>query len=198
MVSVKRDPISELEVSTKRYVDTRWVVGDLKYSIRATDHIGWLKCDGRSLSRTNYADLFNVIGTTYGADDSYTFKLPDCRGRVLGAIGTGSGLTARSAGTLIGSETHTLTVSELPSHTHSITDPGHTHTVANTVGITGQDTPSGLDASPNEFDLNTSFTTTSSSSTTGITVNATGGGGAHNNMQPTAFVGNVYVFGGLV
>uniref|UniRef100_A0A6C0DW18 Phage tail collar domain-containing protein n=1 Tax=viral metagenome TaxID=1070528 RepID=A0A6C0DW18_9ZZZZ len=150
--------------------------GDLKYSVQSSDHNGWLKCDGRSLSRTLYAKLFEVIGTAFGNDDSETFKLPDCRGRVLGTIGTGAGLTARSLGAMVGAETHTLTVGEIPSHTH---------TVGNTVNITGVDTPGTIDNSGGEIDTNTLYTTTSS---------ATGGGGAHNNMQPTIFISNIFIF----
>jgi microcystin-dependent protein len=170
--------------------------GDLKYSVQSSDHNGWLKCDGRSLSRTSYAKLFEIIGTAFGSDDSETFKLPDCRGRVLGTIGTGSGLTARSLGTIVGAETHILTTSEIPAHSHGITDTGHTHTVANTTVQNGQSTRINVDDSGpgGELNLDTSQTTTSSSATTGITVNSAGGGGAHNNMQPTIFISNIFIF----
>jgi len=164
-------------------------VGDIKYSIRTSDHQGWIVCDGRSLSRSVYSELFAIIGTTYGNDDSTTFKLPDCRGRVLGAIGSGAGLSARSAGTLLGTETHTLTVAEMPSHSHGITDPGHSHSYTNN---TNDQNVSALigEVAADQVDL----AQTTGTSTTGITVNNTGGGNAHNNMQPTAFLGNVFVF----
>lgn len=170
--------------------------GDLKYSVQTLDHNGWLKCDGRSISRINYPNLFEVIGTSFGNDDDETFKLPDCRGRVLGTIGTGSGLTARSLGAMVGAETHTLTVTEMPIHSHGVTDPGHTHTVANTTVQNGQNTRVDIDNSGpgGELNLDTSQTTTSSSATTGITVNSAGGGGAHNNMQPTIFISNIFIF----
>jgi microcystin-dependent protein len=164
-------------------------VGDIKYSIKNADHYGWLVCDGRSLSRDLYSDLFNIIGTTYGNNDGTTFKLPDCRGRVLGAIGTGTGLTARSAGTLLGSETHTLTVGEIPSHSHGVTDPGHSHTYTNNTNDQQVSALPGEVAADQE-DLSQSTAV----STTGITVNNTGGGGAHNNMQPTAFIGHIFIF----
>src|SRR5439155_10954111 len=62
---------------------------------------GWLECTGQAVSRTSYARLFNLIGTTFGAGDgSTTFNVPDIRGRTPIGVGTGSGLTARSlAGT---------------------------------------------------------------------------------------------------
>jgi microcystin-dependent protein len=158
-------------------------VGDIKYSIKNADHYGWLVCDGRSLSRDLYSDLFNIIGTTYGNNDGTTFKLPDCRGRILGAIGTGAGLTARSAGTLLGSETHTLTSAEMPSHTHT------SNAVGGTIGLitaNGFNTAVDVDSSavePNVY-----------AAPAALTINSTGGGGAHNNMQPTAFIGHIFIF----
>jgi len=165
-------------------------VGDIKYSIRTSDHQGWIVCDGRSLSRSVYAELFAIIGTTYGNDDSTTFKLPDCRGRVLGAIGSGTGLTTRSAGTLLGTETHTLTIAEMPSHSHGITDPGHSHSYVNNTNDQNTDNAFASETAADQADL----VQTTGTSTTGITINNTGGGNAHNNMQPTAFLGNVFVF----
>jgi microcystin-dependent protein len=158
-------------------------VGDLKYSIKSSDHYGWLICDGRSLSRETYSELFNIIGTTYGNNDGTTFKLPDCRGRILGAIGTGAGLTARSAGTLLGSETHTLTSAEMPSHTHT------SNAVGGTIGLItadGNNTATDVDNSPVEPNVY--------AAPAALTINATGGGGAHNNMQPTAFIGHIFIF----
>jgi microcystin-dependent protein len=164
--------------------------GDLKYSAQNTDHNGWLKCDGRSLSRSLYANLFAVIGTSFGNNDAETFKLPDCRGRVLGTIGTGTGLTARSLGDTVGAETHTLTVGEMPSHSHGITDPGHTHSYVNNTNDQNTDNAFASETAADQADLSA----TTGSSTTGITVNNTGGGGAHNNMQPTIFVSNIFIY----
>lgn len=186
-------------------------IGDLKWSVQANDHDYWLRCDGRSLSRMRFPALFDLLGTTYGSDDGETFKLPDCRGRVVGCIGSGPGLTNRLAGTSVGAETHTLTIPEIPSHAHGITDPGHahgvtdpthTHNVDNTNQSTGFNTPGSMDVTAGEHDNYNSTTTQSSASgtgvtvntnTTGVTVNATGGSGPHNNMQPTIFIGNVFI-----
>jgi microcystin-dependent protein len=162
--------------------------GDLKYSVQSSDHNGWLKCDGRSLSRAGYPKLFEVIGTAFGNDDSETFKLPDCRGRVLGTIGTGSGLTTRSLGAMVGAETHTLTVGEIPSHSHGVTDPGHTHSY--TANTNDQGVGSSGEVAADQADL----AATTGSSPTGITIQNTGGGGAHNNMQPTIFISNIFIF----
>ena len=94
---------------------------------------GWLLCDGKEVSRTTYTELFNVIGTTYGAgDDSGTFNLPDLRGRVpvgkdsMGGISANrvNATEADNLGRGDGEEKHVLTVAEMPSHNHTILSPG--------------------------------------------------------------------------
>lgn len=79
---------------------------------------GWLICAGQTVSRTEYANLFSVLGTTYGAGNgSTTFTLPNLRGRF--PVGLNSAETEFNAlGKTGGSKTHQLTESELPSHTH--------------------------------------------------------------------------------
>ena len=88
----------------------------------------YLFCDGSAVSRTTYATLFAVIGTTFGAGDgSSTFNLPDLGGRVPLGVSQGHAL-----GTTGGSETVTLTESELPAHVHEVPQHGH----ADTIGAT--------------------------------------------------------------
>lgn len=114
-------------------------VGILQMFAGSTAPVGWLLCDGSNISRTTYASLFSVIGTTYGVGDgNTTFTLPDCRGRVPMGTGQGSGLTNRPLGSTAGSENTTLAVANLPSHTHGFTPTGslntessHTHGSAN-------------------------------------------------------------------
>jgi microcystin-dependent protein len=87
---------------------------------------GWLMCDGSAVSRSTYATLFSAIGTTYGSGDgSTTFNLPDLRGRVVVGKGQGSGLTNRVLAATGGEESHILTVAELPSHTHQLSNLGY-------------------------------------------------------------------------
>ncbi len=120
---------------------------------------GWLVCDGSAINRTTYAALFAVIGTTWGAGNgSTTFNLPDTRGNTLVGYKAADG----SFGTLganPGEKTHTLTTAEMPSHTHdmnaTISNPGDTGAAV--------------------------FYRTGS----GISTSATGGDGAHNNIQPS-------------
>jgi len=104
---------------------------------------GWFLCDGTTKSRTTYAALFAVIGTTYGVGDgSTTFNLPDLLGRVPMGAGAGTGLTARTLGTELGVESVTLTSAQSgsPSHDHGVTSVGgggHTATGSISTGSHG-------------------------------------------------------------
>jgi microcystin-dependent protein len=87
---------------------------------------GFLMCDGSDVSRTTYADLFSVIGSAFGTGDgSTTFNLPNLSGRV--PVGSTSGMAFASTG---GEESHTLTSSEIPEHTHTIPQHGHTDDIS--------------------------------------------------------------------
>lgn len=86
---------------------------------------GYLVCDGSAVSRTTYATLFGIIGTTYGTGDgSTTFNLPDLSGRVTMGVSSGYALAATG-----GEETHQLLTTEIPGHTHGIPSHGHAHTI---------------------------------------------------------------------
>ena len=74
---------------------------------------GWAKCDGQLLPINQNQALFSLLGTTYGGNGQTNFALPDLRGRV--PIHVGGGLVL---GQKAGEETHTLIVSEMPTHTH--------------------------------------------------------------------------------
>lgn len=81
---------------------------------------GWAMCDGQLLPINNYTALFSLLGTIYGGDGRTTFALPDLRGRVAVHPGTGPGLSPRSVGQKGGAENQTLSVLQLPNHTHSL------------------------------------------------------------------------------
>jgi microcystin-dependent protein len=137
---------------------------------------GWLLCNGTEVSRSIYNKLFDIIGTIYGnGDGSTTFNLPDLRGRVVVSVDT-TQPEFNVLGETGGSKTHTLTIDEMPSHSHSINDPGHSHTFAN-----GDSMETDVGVMDN-FTIGTNLST--SVSTTGITINNTGGGQPHNNLQP--------------
>ena len=85
---------------------------------------GWATCDGQLLPIASHTALFSLIGTTYGGDGRTTFGLPDLRGRVAMHTGTGPGLAIRPIGEKFGSETTTLSVSNMPAHSHTLRASG--------------------------------------------------------------------------
>ena len=74
---------------------------------------GWMFCEGQLLPISEYETLFNLIGTTYGGDGQSTFALPDMRGRI--PMHFGNGFTLAETG---GVEQVTLTVQQIPTHSH--------------------------------------------------------------------------------
>lgn len=95
-------------------------IGAITEYAGATAPTNWLICDGSAISRSTYADLFNVIGTTYGQGDGLTtFNLPDYTGRV--PVGKDTNDTDfDTLGKTGGEKTHTLTIQEMPSHSHTL------------------------------------------------------------------------------
>lgn len=188
-------------------------VGDFKWSAHATDHDAWMVCDGRSLQRAECPALFDILGTSFGSVDSDSFNIPDMRGRVMGSVGQGGSLTARALGASVGAETHTLQTPEIPSHTHTGTTDSagaHSHTTnapggQGNLGLAiadGTNTATEADSTQGELNLYTTpralVINSAGAHTHTFTTNATGGGSAHNNMQPTLFSGNVFIYAGSV
>jgi microcystin-dependent protein len=144
---------------------------------------GWLLCNGSEVGRAEEPELFAVIGTIYGdGDEVTTFNLPDVRGRVLIATGAGDGLTERLLGAAVGSEAHTLTEAEMPSHGHGVNDPGHNHSF----GLYGN-TGGGPDEYVHHSDPFGGYFGSHTTSTvgTGISLSASGSSQPHPIMQPS-------------
>ena len=80
----------------------------------------WARADGQELSIASHSALFALFGTNYGGDGRSTFALPDLRGRVPIHNGTGPGLQPVQIGERMGRENVTLTVNQMPAHSHDV------------------------------------------------------------------------------
>lgn len=140
-------------------------IGSVEMWMTDTPPMGWLLMQGQAVSRVTHSILFALWGTTFGSGDgSTTFNLPNLKGRV--PVGKDSAQSEFNVlGETGGAKTHTLTVAEMPSHTH---DSG----LARTTGAGATTTGTGIPPHNN--------TPTGSWPDLGNT----GGGGAHNNLQP--------------
>ena len=144
----------------------------------------YLFADGSAISRTEYAELFAVIGTTYGAGDgSTTFNLPDKREAVTIMKGT----TYTTLGQSVGENTKTIAKANLPSYNLTVTDPGHTHTYTDYYATSSSKKTWDINKTASSVTSvsNTYTSRTSGSKTTGITVSSGGSGTAFNVMQKT-------------
>ena len=156
--------------------------------------VGWFPCDGRLLPIAQFDVLFNLIGTTYGGDGQTTFALPDLRGRVPIGQGTGTGLSSRLIGEQSGAEAIALTASQIPAHTHAINTSALTASVASKTGAGNSRSPVGNIPAGEAAGVTMMYSSQAPDVTMGGNLGAgssastasTGGGGAHDNMQPFA------------
>lgn len=95
-------------------------VGEIRMFAGTFAPRGWAFCNGQLLAVSQNDALFSLLGTIYGGDGRTTFGLPDLRGRIPVHTGTGPGLSPRPLGAKGGQEQVTLTVNQLPLHTHSM------------------------------------------------------------------------------
>jgi microcystin-dependent protein len=161
---------SNTAVATTAFVQNNSIpTGGLMMWPTASAPTGYLLCNGTAVSRTTYAALFAVIGTTFGVgDNSTTFNLPNYTNRV--PVGAG-GLYATAA---TGGSKDAIVVSH--THTATVTDPGHSHQTGSTTTDTGFNSARSTGTSG----------VATSTATTGITVgiSTTGSSGTDANMPP--------------
>jgi microcystin-dependent protein len=130
---------------------------------------GWMFCAGQLLPISENETLFQLIGTTYGGDGQSTFALPDLRGRV--PIHQGNGFILAETG---GAEEITLTVPQMPAHTHALLASGD---LGNQVNVSGALTSNSNGALPYRED----FTTLNMNAGA---IGPVGGSQPHTNFQP--------------
>jgi len=144
-------------------------VGEIRMFAGNFAPAGWMFCEGQLLPISENETLFQLIGTTYGGDGQSTFSLPDLRGRI--PIHQGNGFILAETG---GAETITLTVNQIPVHSHPLlgsavngnqVNPSNTLLASSTVV-----TPYAVETANAQMAVNA--------------VSAVGGSQPHNNFQP--------------
>ena len=141
-------------------------IGSVVEWFSTTIPTNWLECNGQAISRTEYAELFAVIGTKYGSGDgSTTFNLPNIQGKIPVGLDTAD-TDFNTLGKTGGEKTHTLTIDEMPSHRHAV------NTNINCTGFGSQNCMVRGAGGTTEWKDN------------GYYMKSTGGGAAHNNLQP--------------
>ena len=141
-------------------------LGELKLMSFNFPPKGWALCNGQFLPINQNQALFALLGTMYGGNGQTTFALPDLRGRVPVHVGGGFS----SQGQSLGQEAHTVTTSELPAHTHTVSASSQSGNQAD---------PKILAAIANAYADPTDLTTLNPATVTNV-----GGSQAHENRQP--------------
>lgn len=136
-------------------------IGTLQPFLGATTPQGYLFCEGQLLDKSKYPELYSICGDLFGESTTTQFYLPDLRGRVIAGYDEND-TSFNTIGKLLGEKSHTLTVNEMPSHSHTGTS-GDWGYASGSYGVMTNKAGSG----------------------SGVSTNATGGGQAHNNIQPT-------------
>jgi microcystin-dependent protein len=132
---------------------------------------GWALCNGQLLPINQNQALFSLLNTNYGGNGQTNFALPDLRGRTPIHVGSGHTLGERA-----GEEAHTLSIAEMPTHTHIMQA---TNAPSNTAAVAGSTLLA--NSAPSEFFTNA---TDNLGAMNAVSVTNTGGSQPHQNMQP--------------
>ena len=146
-------------------------VGEIRMFAGNFAPAGWMFCEGQLLPISEFTTLFNLIGTTYGGDGQSTFALPGLRGRI--PLHFGGGFTLAETG---GAETITLTVQQIPAHSHAMLGTNNFADKTSPQGSVG-----GKASVVNASAYGTDEPTTPVSP---ASVSSVGGSQPHNNFQP--------------
>lgn len=149
---------------------------------------GWAFCDGQLLAVSQNDALFSLLGTIYGGDGRTTFGLPDLRGRVPIHAGSGPGLSPRRLGAKGGAENVTLTVNQLPSHSH-------TFQASKEPGLLPNPSSDTVLATSNVIELFAEDSQDQNMATAAIT--NIGGSRSHSNLQPFLCINYIIALFGI-
>lgn len=149
-------------------------VGEIRMFAGNFAPAGWMTCEGQTLPIAENEVLFQLIGTTYGGDGEETFNLPNLASRVPIHMGTGPDGTTYQLGEQAGTEQETLTVQQIPNHTHPM--------LASTNTASAQTPATNVIAKSTQIDLFINATPSDPLNANAIT--PAGGSQPHENVQP--------------
>jgi len=149
---------------------------------------GWSLCHGQIVPISEFAALFNLIGTTYGGDGQTTFALPDLRGRTPVHAGTGPSLSSYTIGQAAGTESVALSVGQLPSHTHTARGTDAAATIA---------TPGGNLWAREGSGTTGSFSAAPDANMASEAISSSGGSQNHTNLQPYLVINFIIALEGI-
>ena len=162
-------------------------IGEIRIFAGTFAPVGWAFCDGRLLAIAQNDALFALIGTTYGGDGETTFALPDLRSRFAVHQGQGPGLSNYTIGETTGTETVTLTVPQLPAHSH----------IAN-AGSGGNDlSPAGNVWATDAGGNTAAYNDASNAQMAATAIGVAGGSQPHDNIQPFLVVNFIIALEGI-
>ncbi|MGH1385137.1 phage tail protein [Kordia sp.] len=183
------------------------MIGEIKTISFSTVPNGWAKCDGQLLNILDYGTLFGLIGTTYGGDGVTTFALPNLQGKTVihNDVNYALGQTG-------GTSENTLTVNQLPTHSHGVGTLAASHTLKGTVLVNEEDGESD-DPNGRNFGVSTSDTPYNASTNDKLmaannvqingnislsgTTASTGNGMPVNNVQPYLALNTIIALEGI-
>ena len=152
-------------------------IGEIRMFAGNFAPVGWAFCNGQAMPISENDALFTLISTTYGGDGQETFNLPNLQSRVPMHMGTGPSGTTYQIGEMAGTEQETLSVQQIPSHSHV--------ELASNSQATSQDPTGRVLALPNSSQPNLIFWGSDSVATMNPqAIQVTGGSQPHENTQP--------------
>jgi microcystin-dependent protein len=157
------------------------IIGEILLVPYSFSPAGYAECNGQLLPISQNTALFSLLGTMYGGDGRTTFGLPDLRDRVPVGVGQGPGLSIYVQGQSGGEASHALTIAEMPPHTHTLFGDSVEATSAHPQALTFARNPERVPV----------YAGSPAATAAPNAIGTTGGGAAHNNLQP--YLGLKYI-----